>query len=105
MNIRPYLTQTAIWKKPTGARDAQGKAATIDTPINVRWEARNQVLIGEKVNELISRSTVFLVEDVKPGEVLVFGGRSWVIHSIQNLIGLDGTNYGKEVTVNELSRG
>lgn len=105
MNIQPYLTQTAIWKKPTGARDAQGKAATTDVQIKVRWENFNQLLVGQKINELISRSTVFLMEDVKPGEVLVFGGRSWTVHSVQDLIGLDGTSYGKEVTVNELSRG
>jgi len=48
---------------------------------------------------VVSEARVFCVEDIKPGDVLEYGGRDWPVIAVSEAVGLDGTVWFREAAV------
>lgn len=97
--IRNYLNQIAVWKKKTG-QDGYGEPIFADpVTIKVRWEGRRRLVRDKTGKEVVSESEVICIEDVRPDDVLAYGGREWVVIAVGEAPGLSGSISHREVAV------
>lgn len=97
--IADKLNQTATWKRKTGVNEFGESIFADPVEIAVRWEGRRRLVRDKQGKEVISESEVFCVEAVLPDDVLTYGGRNWVVITVSEVPGLDGTISHREVAV------
>ena len=96
--IKDYLNQTATWHYVTGLNE-YGEPTTSSKTIKVRWEGKRRLVRDNEGREVVSEARVFCTEAVKPGDELVFDGRSWPVIAVSTVPGLDGAENHREVAV------
>ncbi|HHW26248.1 MAG TPA: hypothetical protein GXX23_02780 [Firmicutes bacterium] len=97
--IHGYLNQTAKWKKMTSSDGYPPQPEEPGTEIKVRWEGKRRLVRNAQGVEVVSEARVFCVEDIKPGDVLEYGGRDWPVIAVSETPGLDGKAMFREVAV------
>lgn len=96
--IEGKLNQIALWKRVTG-KNEYGEPITVDADIRVRWEGKRRLVRDAMGQEVISEALVFCLEDVQPGDVLVWQEREWPIIMVSEIISLNGTTSHREVAL------
>ena len=97
--IRGYLNQNARWKKLISKDGYPPQPEEPGTEIKVRWEAKRRLVRNAQGVEVVSEARVFCVEDIKPGDVLEYGGRDWPVIAVSETPGLDGKTMFREAAV------
>ena len=97
--IRGYLNQNARWKKLISEDGYPPQPEEPGTEIKVRWEGKRRLVRNAQGVEVVSEARVFCVEDIKPGDVLEYGGRDWPVIAVSEAVGLDGTVWFREAAV------
>lgn len=96
--ITGYLNQTAKHKTMTSSDGYPPQPGT-GTDIKVRWEAKRRLVRNPQGVEVVSEARVFCVEDIKPGDVLEYGGRDWPVIAVSEAVGLNGKTMFREAAV------
>ena len=96
--IRRYLNQTAIWKHVIG-QNMYGEPETEEKEIKVGWEGKRRLVRDNEGREVVSDARVFCIEPVKPGDELVFDGRSWPVIAVSTVPDLGGKESHRECAV------
>ncbi len=94
-----YMHQAAVWKRMVSADGYPPQPEEPGTPIKVRWEAKRRLVRNAQGQEVVSEARVFLVEYVRPGDVLNYGGRDWPIIAVGEVPDLGGAVSHREVAV------
>lgn len=97
--ISAYLNQIAQWKKMIGGEDGYPPQPGSPTEIKVRWEGKRRLVRNAQGVEVVSEARVFCIEDIKPGDVLEYGGRDWPVIAVSEAVGLDGKTMFREAAV------
>jgi hypothetical protein len=74
VDLAGKLRQTATYWAPSGSTDRYGKP-TLAAPVQVscRWEDKTSAVISKKGEEIISKSRVYLIQDIDIDGFLFLG--------------------------------
>lgn len=97
--IQDYLKQVATWKKTVSIGGYPPTPQEPGTPIKVRWEEKRRLVRNSQGQEVVSEAKASCLEDVKPGDVLNYGGRDWPVIAVSETIDLGGVVQYREVAV------
>lgn len=93
---KDYLTDTAVLRRVTGMNEF-GEPITESLMIKVRWEGKRRLVRDKQGKEVVSEARVFCLDDVQPGDILVYGGREWPVIAVSTITDLDGNLVYQEV--------
>lgn len=96
--IADYLNQTAVWKKVNGTNE-YGEPVTTEQTIKVRWEGKRRLVRDTQGQQVVSEATVYCLEDVKPGDIMIWDGRDWSVIAVSEFPDLYGRISHREVAV------
>lgn len=97
--VAGYLNQQATWKRMVSEDGYPPHPEEPGTYIKVRWKAKRRLVRNAEGVEVVSEARVFCVEDIRPGDVLEYGGRDWPVIAVSDAVGLDGATMFREVAV------
>lgn len=96
--MKPYFNQTATLQRASGTNE-YGEPITIDQTIKARWQGGRRLVRDEAGREVVGEATCYCEEDVKPGDSIVYAGRTWGVISVTEKVGLDGNVLYREVVM------
>lgn len=96
--IENYLNQTCGWKSRTG-HDGYEPTYAASVTIACRWENKRRMVRNFQGVEVVSESTVYCKEAVRPNDTLTYDGRDCIVITVSDQPALDGTVSHREVYV------
>lgn len=89
--ISAYTNQTAGWKVK-GAVNEYNEATFADpVTIDCRFEYKRRMVRNKEGQEVISEATMFTKSAVKPDDLVTYDSIDWVVITVANEVGLDGS--------------
>lgn len=89
------MEQDAVWKHQTGhdGYDPIFKS----TAIKCRFVQKRRRVLNQAGEEVLSEASMNCLEEVKPGDIVTYGGRDWPIITVSETPDLDGKVWFREV--------
>lgn len=89
--INSYLHQSAGWQAKGIVNENNEATFAAPVTIDCRFEYRRKMVRNRQGQEVISEATMFTKSPVIPDDLIIFDSRDWVVISVANEAGLDGT--------------
>ena len=88
--ITDYLNQTVTYKAVSTTSEYGEKTFSTST-IAARYEYKRRMVINREGEEVLSTARCFCLSAIKPGDVITFDSKDWIVIDVENNVGLDGS--------------
>jgi len=96
--ISNYQNQTVTYKA-VSATSEYGEKTFSTSSISARYEYKRREILNSEGEKVISEAVCFTTTAVKPGDVLTFDSKDWIVLSVNNCVDLSGTVKFYEVSL------
>lgn len=95
--IKDYLNQTASWQSKTGNNSYGEPTYGADCTINCRFEAKHSLVRNANGVTIDSMTKMYCVENIQEGDLITYGGRTYIVLQVTDQPWVDGTINHREV--------
>lgn len=90
--IKAYLNQSAGWQANKHEPNQYNESTYAD-PVSIpcRFEYKRRMVRNKQGQEVISEATMFTEKPVKPDDLITFDNIDWVVITVANEVGLNGS--------------
>lgn len=97
--MNDYCNQKIVWKKKDTTNKYNKSSYLADKTIDARFEYKRKLVRAKNGESVISEARLFTETAVRPDDIIVYDDIDWLVISVQNNIGLDGSIEGFEVNL------